>query len=157
MDSDNLPLLDPSFLFNDPNYIKRGNLFWPDIYCGTPKLHSALGIPYDTNVPQTESGQFVFNREKHWVVLEWLLWLNTRDEITYKLSYGDKDTFKGAFYLAERMEEFYTVEFGLGVALHQETALPVSLILYLEIVFFISEPKVYKIRYFHDIIKLMIF
>lgn len=40
-------------------------------------------------------------------VLEWLLFLNTRDEFTYYYSYGDKDTLAPALQLAGKAEHFY--------------------------------------------------
>lgn len=32
LDADNLPLADPTYLFQDPLYRQRGNLFWPDYW-----------------------------------------------------------------------------------------------------------------------------
>ena len=52
---------------------------------------------------------FGVSRSKHWEVLEWLLFLNIRDEVTYKLVHGDKDTFRAAFSLAGRADEFQLV------------------------------------------------
>ena len=121
LDSDNLPLMDPEFLFSDPHYQSQGNIFWTDLYCGSIKLFDALQMPKLRNTRQSESGQIVFNRAQNWLVLEWLLWLNTRDKITYKLAYGDKDTFRAAFFLANRLEYFNAVNiFGLGIALHKK-------------------------------------
>lgn len=117
LDSDNLPLFNPDVLFNEQDYKLHGSMFWPDIYCGSPRLHELLGMPA-SDAAQTESGQYIFDRERHWMVLEWLLWLNTRDEIVYSEAYGDKDTFKAAFFLANRLEEFYQVPHPLGLGLY---------------------------------------
>lgn len=112
-----MPLFNPEFLFDDENYKLHGSMFWPDILCGSANLHKVLGMPA-SRVAQTESGQYLFDRERHWEVMEWLLWLNTRDKVVYKEAYGDKDTFKAAFYLAGRLEEFHQVSHPLGVGLH---------------------------------------
>ena len=37
--------------------------------------------------PQTDSGQLLFDRERHHDVLEWLLFLNTHEEFTYRYAY----------------------------------------------------------------------
>ena len=35
---------------------------------------------------QTESGMFLVDRQRHWLMVEWALWLNMKDDITYKLA-----------------------------------------------------------------------
>ncbi|GAB4818060.1 hypothetical protein N2152v2_005106 [Parachlorella kessleri] len=122
LDSDSMPLLDPTALFELPQYQQHGNLFWPAFFVediqgthyqmkplyDTLKLESPWADPRKT-VHQTEAGQFLFDRSKHWEVLEWLLFLNIRDEVTYKLVHGDKDTFRAAFSLARKADEFQLV------------------------------------------------
>ena len=61
-------------------------------------------------------------RKRHWLVLEWLLFLNSRDEVTYSLAYGDKDTFRAAFFLADRLQDFQPVAHPLSLALHNVSA-----------------------------------
>ena len=63
---------------------------------------------------QAEAGQLLFNREKHWDVLEILLLLNMHHNITYHVpgTLGDKDTFRVAFALAGKVREYYQVPIG---------------------------------------------
>lgn len=118
LDSDNLLLGDPIDLFESELFSESGNIFWPDLYCGNTVIQNEMGIPESNTTRQTESGQIMLDRESHQDVLEWVLWLNTRDEFTYKLDYGDKDTYKSAFYLAEKVALFKQIDQGLGLALH---------------------------------------
>eukprot|EP00887_Chlorella_sp_A99_P000982 scaffold5.g982.t1 len=107
LDSDSMPLLDPSALFASAAYGRHGALFWPDIWCGSPDLYRVLGMPEIGRQRQTESGQLALDRGRHWLALEWALFLNANDALTYKLTYGDKDTFRAAFFLAAASRDFY--------------------------------------------------
>ena len=69
LDSDSAPVLDTAFLFEDAAYQECGDLFWPDIWCGTPGpgpgrgLWDRLQMPEaDPTARQTESGQFLLNK-----------------------------------------------------------------------------------------------
>ena len=42
LDSDNLPLTDPTYLFSEPAYKASGSLFWPDFWYAL--LCQALGL-----------------------------------------------------------------------------------------------------------------
>lgn len=46
LDSDNLPLVDPAYLFDDPLYQQHGNLFWPDFWGSwvKPGVYPWLGL-----------------------------------------------------------------------------------------------------------------
>jgi hypothetical protein len=70
-------------------------------------------------VQQTEAGQLVINRERHWDVLEYLLFINMHHNITYHIEnmLGDKDTFPAAFGLAGKPQDFYQVTIGPLAAL----------------------------------------
>ena len=43
LDSDNLPLADPTYLFSEPLFKASGCLFWPDFWCAPP--HAGRGRP----------------------------------------------------------------------------------------------------------------
>ena len=47
LDSDNTPIVDPSFLFDDPSYREKGNLFWPDVLPVGRYPHNNLSMCYD--------------------------------------------------------------------------------------------------------------
>ena len=74
LDSDNVPLKDPAFLFDTKEYKSGGNLFWPDFWTNNfhnpGPAYSLLGManPWlaDTEISTTESGQFLIDR---WVYL----------------------------------------------------------------------------------------
>ncbi len=46
LDSDSLPLRDPAALFASPQYLRDGNLFWPDVWRGWvgQGAYSLLGL-----------------------------------------------------------------------------------------------------------------
>jgi hypothetical protein len=44
--------------------------------------------------------QVLFDRLRHYDVLEWLFWLNSHSNVTYQHMHGDKDTYRLAFSLA---------------------------------------------------------
>ncbi|GAB4823069.1 hypothetical protein N2152v2_010115 [Parachlorella kessleri] len=126
LDSDSMPLLDPTFLFDLQQYRQHGNLYWPDSFAWEAwsfhpgELYKLLGLevvnPWptsDSQERQCEPGQFLLDRARWWRVLEWLLFLNTHDTIVYKLNYADKDTLRLAFALAGNSSS-YQQACGLG-------------------------------------------
>ena len=122
MDSDSMALQNPEHLFEAASFVKHGNMFWPDRWC-TPvdifdKISSIVENGDDTILEQqTDSGQLLFDRERHRDVLEWLLFLNTHEEFTYRYAYGDKDTYRAAFLLSKKGGEYYQVEQRLSIGL----------------------------------------
>lgn len=155
IDVDSFPLDNPQILFSDKRYMKKGNIFWPDLWRGKTAVYDVFDMPeaspwypdgdlgpwrdaiggyfdpdslsWDTEklnrhpVPprQTEAGQFVLNRERHWDVLEYLLFINMHHNITYGIEnmLGDKDTFPAAFGLAGKSKDFNQVKIGPLAAL----------------------------------------
>ena len=101
LDSDSMPLADPSTLFALPQYRAAGALFWPDRFCHgnaslwPPQLNPALlyeglGMPAPAaGEYTTESGQFLLDKARHADVLEWLFFLNAQP-YTYAMAWGDK-------------------------------------------------------------------
>ncbi|KAK9833485.1 hypothetical protein WJX84_008284 [Apatococcus fuscideae] len=117
LDADNMPLVDPGPLFLDPAFRDAGNLFWPDYWYNAwidESIYSMFGfpVPWDGNGLHhtTESGQLLFDRAAQPDVLEWLWFLNSHANYVYPRTGGDKDTYKLAFYLAGRPEDFHQVE-----------------------------------------------
>ena len=70
LDADNLPLADPSFLFESPEYKSSGSLFWPDFWSNNwhnpGPVYDLLNLtePWEKepDLLTTESGQFLLNR-----------------------------------------------------------------------------------------------
>eukprot|EP00889_Picochlorum_renovo_P008065 jgi/Picre1/35095/NNA_002558.t1 len=122
MDSDAMAAQDPEGLFRHPDFVKKGNMFWPDRWCTRVKLFSMLGMGQQQQQQQqqqyqTDSGQFLFDKTRHPDVLEWLLFLNTHDEFTYRYAHGDKDTYRAAFYMAGKEDQYVLVHQPLSVGL----------------------------------------
>lgn len=86
LDSDATAAIDPVELFEDSSYRRRGSLFWPELWCGDSGLFQALEMPSIGEERQTESGMVLVDRRRHWAALEWALWLNMNDNITYSLT-----------------------------------------------------------------------
>ena len=95
LDADNVVFQNPEFLFDSPEYIKTGALFWPDIQ-GLKKnnlLWTVLDLP-PQNVHGQESGQLVINKKKCWAPLYLCLHMNKKSQFYYQHVWGDKDTFQ---------------------------------------------------------------
>lgn len=65
LDSDNVVLSDPHFLFSTPEYKEHGAMLWPDYWASSaaPDVQAILGIdalPLGT----TESGQMLFDKAR---------------------------------------------------------------------------------------------
>ncbi|MCW3084631.1 MAG: hypothetical protein JWP12_1997 [Bacteroidetes bacterium] len=107
LDSDNVPVRDPSFLFDDASYKKTGALFWPDF--GSLHKNRAIwdvcGVAY-RDEPEFESGQLVVDRSRHLNALQLAMFYNTHADFYYRLINGDKETFHMAW---RRLNRDYTL------------------------------------------------
>ena len=54
---------------------------------------------------QTESGIFLVDRTRHWLAVEWALWLNVNDHITYKLACEWGSTMRALQFMASEKRE----------------------------------------------------
>jgi hypothetical protein len=98
LDADNVPVLDPTFLFESALYQSTGALFWPD-YAGHPgaaPVWRALGIRRPRE-PEFESGQILVDRGRCGRALALALWFNANSDFFYRHVHGDKETFHLAF------------------------------------------------------------
>jgi FkbM family methyltransferase len=94
LDADNVPVRDPSFLFETAEYQGTGSLFWPD-YGRLPPEHEAwsiCGVPYRSE-PEFESGQMLVHKKRCWIPLNLAFWLNDHSDFFFKHIHGDKETF----------------------------------------------------------------
>ncbi len=94
LDADNVPVREPSFLFERPEFRETGALFWPDIV----KLSSANGIWAISGLSyrdtwSLESGQMVLDKSRCWRALCLTHWINQHSDAFYDFLHGDKDTF----------------------------------------------------------------
>ncbi len=97
LDADNHPLHDPTFLFESPEYLQNGAIFWPDLHVLTD--HNPIWFVTDLSPlgelsSAQESGQLVINKKQCWGPLQIVLHMNTNHHFYYKFLHGDKDTFQ---------------------------------------------------------------
>lgn len=94
LDADNVPAVDPAFLFDAPEYSRGGAVFWPDVLdlAATNPIWSEVGVPALQRT-SFETGQILIDKARHGAALKVVLHLNEDAERYYKLIYGDKDTF----------------------------------------------------------------
>ena len=95
LDADCFPIKDPSYLFNHEFFKTTGCVLFPDIHVWREKEISFLNSKFNVSLPKraVESGQMIFNKEKCIDGLIKARELNRNSEDTYKVLYGDKDTF----------------------------------------------------------------
>jgi FkbM family methyltransferase len=96
LDADCYPTRDPTFLFSERRYLERGAVFWPDLEgssCLFPReATSVFGIAPFEDLP-AESGQILIHKEWCWRELNLALFYNAHADYTYRVLWGDKDTF----------------------------------------------------------------
>ena len=94
LDADNVPLRNPAFLFDSPEYREHGAIFWPDF--GRLAKHRAIwelcGLEY-RDEPEFESGQIVVDKRRCWHALHLALHFNAHSDFYYRFVHGDKETF----------------------------------------------------------------
>ena len=99
LDADNVPVLDPSYLFDSPEYQETGAVFWPDVGRAGPDspYWRVFGVgPRDE--PEQESGQVLVDKRRCWRALGLCDWYNRNRAFYYRYVYGDKDTFRLAWH-----------------------------------------------------------
>lgn len=108
IDSDNFPLIDPSYLFDCDEYKNNKNIFWADIDLEDENMKKKLlpggyEIFDQMNIPRpeklNESGQFLINRNIFWKEIALSFYLNYNKDFFYKYFFGDKDLYYVAFKL----------------------------------------------------------
>jgi hypothetical protein len=98
LDSDNVSLVNPDFLFGTAQYQETGAIFWPDF--GRLKADRSIwhltGVPY-RDEPEFESGQIVVDKERCWKPMLLTMWMNEYSDFWYRHIHGDKETFHMAW------------------------------------------------------------
>jgi hypothetical protein len=94
LDADNVPVREPSFLFDRPEFRDTGTLFWPDIVRLSPdnEIWGISGLSY-RDMWSIESGQMVLDKSRCWRALSLSHWINQRSDVFYQFLHGDKDTY----------------------------------------------------------------
>ena len=98
LDADQVPVKDPSGLFDWPQYLGKGAVFWPDRIdlSAENQIWSACDLKPERR-PSLESGQVLIDKRRHWPALQACLYFNEEAETYYQMLYGDKDTFLAAW------------------------------------------------------------
>ncbi len=103
LDADNVPVLDPAYLFEHAQFQRHGATFWPD-YTGLEQdraIWRLTGVPYRWE-PMFESGQMIVDKGRCWEPLALTMWMNEHSDFWYRHVYGDKDTFHMAWRFLDR-------------------------------------------------------
>jgi hypothetical protein len=98
LDADNVPVREPSYLFDSPQFRRTGAVFWPDgdRFPADHPVWGICGVPY-VDEPQFESGQVLVDKRRCWRALQLTTYLNDYSDFYYEHLYGDKDTFHMAW------------------------------------------------------------
>lgn len=108
LDSDSMPMVDPSLIFDTEPYMSSGLITWPDFWTATesPRFWDIAGmISFPEGLPpaSSESGQLVINKRTHLAPLLLATYYNLFGSDFYypllsqgALGQGDKETFMAA-------------------------------------------------------------
>jgi hypothetical protein len=106
LDADNVPVVDPTFLFQTPELRETGAVFWPDrpepVTVRAARLTREHPVWALTGLeprgdPSFESGQLCVDKSRCWRALRLTVWMNEHAAFWYRFLYGDKDTFHVAW------------------------------------------------------------
>ncbi|KAL3658740.1 hypothetical protein V7S43_016375 [Phytophthora oleae] len=108
LDADNVPVRDPTFLFESAEFRDAGAVFWPDFWHPSKTIfniqpHSLiwelLDLPFVSMFEQ-ESGQLLVDRKRHAAPMELVKFFTFHRPNHFgkmKLAHGDKDLFRFAW------------------------------------------------------------
>lgn len=93
LDSDNCPIRDPSYLFEDKSFKEIGTVFWPDYWKTSEEnpIWKIIGVE-PSGTWEQESGQILIRKSTAWKAINLCVHFNT--EFYMRLLNGDKDTFR---------------------------------------------------------------
>ncbi|KAG7381630.1 hypothetical protein PHYPSEUDO_005788 [Phytophthora pseudosyringae] len=108
LDADNAPVKDPTYLFDTPEFLETGTVFWPDFWTPANTIFNIkaesliwelVGTPF-VDMFEQESGQLLIDRRLVAVALyvaQFLAMREPRHLERLRLLYGDKDLFRLAW------------------------------------------------------------
>ncbi len=98
LDADNVPVRNPTYLFDAAEYREAGAVFWPDCNRLAPDhaIWRICDVPY-RDEPEVESGQILADKQACWRGLRLALHYNEHSDFYYQHIDGDKETFHLAF------------------------------------------------------------
>ena len=96
LDADNMPVRDPTLLFETPQFREHGAIFWPDYgrLNRNRRAWKVFGdIPY-RDEPEVESGQIVVDKRRCWRCLMLCHWyMQNSNNFFFNYVHGDKEVF----------------------------------------------------------------
>lgn len=103
LDADQVPVRDPTQLFEAAEYREAGAVFWPDLVAlrRDNPVWEILGLVPMQPEMSIESGQLLVDKRRHWRALAIAMELSQQRRIIESYVYGDKDLFLLAWLLAE--------------------------------------------------------
>lgn len=107
LDADNVPVVDPTYLFDTPEYHERGAIFWPDFSRLRPErsIWRLTGVQH-RDEPEFESGQIVVDTLRCCRPLALAMWMNEHSDYWYRHIHGDKETFHMSW---RKLEQTYAM------------------------------------------------
>lgn len=98
LDADNVPVRDPTYMFDDEVFRRVGAVFWPDFGRLAPArpIWQICEVEY-RDEPEFESGQILVDKARCWKPLQLAMHYNEHWEFYYRHIHGDKDTYHMAF------------------------------------------------------------
>ncbi|MBI4326122.1 MAG: hypothetical protein HY674_12780 [Chloroflexi bacterium] len=113
LDADNVPVRNPEFLFDSPQFQETGAVFWPDFgqLEKTQIIWKVSGTTRPAH-PEFESGQLVVDKKRCWRALCLARWFNEQSDFYYQHLHCDKETFHVAF---EKLGKSYSL---IGTPIH---------------------------------------
>ncbi|KAJ3319061.1 hypothetical protein HDU76_000662 [Blyttiomyces sp. JEL0837] len=94
MDTDNYPVIDPTYLFDTPEFKTYGSVYWPD-YGMTGHVNKIFWIMEMCHKTELsfESGQVLVDKRIAWKGLNLAMHMGEHAKYYFKMMWGDKDTF----------------------------------------------------------------
>jgi Mannosyltransferase putative/Glycosyltransferase family 9 (heptosyltransferase) len=104
LDADNVPVCDPTYLFDSAEFKARGAVFWPDYQRLAPdrSIWSICEVAY-RDEPEIESGQVLIDKPAVFAELALTMWMNEHSDYFYAHIHGDKGTFQMAWRKLDRL------------------------------------------------------
>lgn len=102
LDADNVPVVNPQFLFETPHYLRTGAVFWPDkarLDAKNP-IWNICEIPY-RDEPSFDSGQVLIDKERCWQALHVTMHMNEFSDFYYPVPFRCQRHFPHQLSFAE--------------------------------------------------------
>src|SRR5262249_41696505 len=99
LDADDVPVRNPEFLFETPEYREHGAVFWPDYERYEPDhpMWEFTGVPYRDG-PEGQAGEILVDKDRCARALALTMWFNHHHRFFYQHMSGDKDSWRFAWH-----------------------------------------------------------